>query len=82
MSNQALNGVGLMKSGNAPASNTVRERLVVCLKSFECLTDTKRSAARGIFGSSQTKGCKPIAVVAPETLVPKSGGQSLDKLFL
>jgi hypothetical protein len=29
-------------------------------------TNTKWSAVRGIFGSSQTKGYKPIAVVAPE----------------
>lgn len=66
MSSRLLNGVGAVKSGGAPESNTVRERLVVCLKSFAYLTNTKWSAVRGIFGSSQTKGYKPIAVVAPK----------------
>lgn len=60
-----LNGVGLMKSGNAPESNTVRERLVVCSQSFAYITNTKWSAVRGIVGASQTKGYKPIAVVVP-----------------
>lgn len=65
MSSRLLNGVGAAKSGDAPESNTVRERLVVCLISFAYLTNTKWSAMRGIFGSPQTKGYKPIAVVAP-----------------
>lgn len=30
MSSRLLNGVGAVKSGDAPESNTVRERLVVC----------------------------------------------------
>lgn len=30
MSNRVLNGVDLMKSGDAPANNTVREEAVVC----------------------------------------------------
>lgn len=66
MSNRMLNGVGLMKSGNAPESNTVREEAVVYSQSFAYLTNTKRSAVRGIVGAPQTKGCKPIAVVVPE----------------
>ena len=61
-----LNGVGLMKSGDAPESNTVREEAVVCSQRFAYLTKTKRSAVRGIVGASQTKGCKPIAVVVPK----------------
>jgi hypothetical protein len=66
MSSCPLNGVGAAKSGNAPESDTVRERLVVCLRSFAWITNTKWSAVRGIIGSPQTKGYKPIAVVAPD----------------
>jgi hypothetical protein len=66
MSNRTLNGVGLMKSGDAPASNPVREEAVVCSQSLEYLTKTKWSAVRGIIGSPQTKGYKPIAFVVPE----------------
>lgn len=65
MSNRMLNGVGLMKSGDAPENNTVREEAVVCSQSLAYLTNTKWSAVRGIIGSPQTKGYKPIADVAP-----------------
>jgi len=65
MSSRPLNGFGTVKSGNAPESDAVRERLVVCSQSLAYLTNTKWSAVRGILGSPQTKGYKPIAVVVP-----------------
>ena len=73
MSSRLLNGVGARKSGDAPESDAVRERLVVCSQSFAYLTNTKWSAVRGIVGAPQTKGYKPIAVVAPEHRCLRAG---------
>lgn len=65
MSSYPLNGFGVVKSGDAPENDAVRERLVVCSQSLAYLTNTKWSAMRGIVGAPQIKGYKPIAIVVP-----------------
>ena len=76
MSTTPLNGFGGAKSGDAPASDAVHERLVVCSSSSTILTKAKWPAVRGRWQPRKPTAIRQLltAKVGPPVMV----GQSRD----